>query len=181
MQDVKAGLSRNLGDSVARQAEATGRITEIEIEIQSQFTRRQEEAITRLRDQRFRASELDERTQALKDRLDRMEMRAPASVIVYGLTVFTPQSVIRAAEPVMYLIPQDRPLIIAAQVSPINIDELFVSQDATLRFSALDQRQTPELFGKVVTVSADAFLYEATRATYYSAGIILIDYPPPSP
>ena len=92
-----------------------------------------------------------------------------------------PRSVIRAAAPVMYLILQDRPLIIAAQVSPINIDELFVSQDVTLRFSALDQRQTPELFGKVVTVSADAFLYETTRATYYSAGIILIDYPPPSP
>ena len=75
----------------------------------------------------------------------------------------------------MYLIPQDRPLIIAAQVSPINIDELFVSQDVTLRFSALDQRQTPELFGKAVKVSADAFVDETTRATYYSAEIILND------
>ena len=78
-------------------------------------------------------------------------------------------------KPVMYLIPQDRPLIIAAQVSPINIDELFVSQDVTLRFSALDQRQTPELFGKVVKVSADAFVDEATRATYYRAEIISND------
>ena len=78
-------------------------------------------------------------------------------------------------KPVMYLIPQDRPLIIAAQVSPINIDELFVSQDVTLRFSALDQLQTPELFGKVVKVSADAFVDEATRATYYRAEIILND------
>jgi HlyD family secretion protein len=48
--------------------------------------------------------------------------------------VFTPRSVIRAAEPVMYLIPQDHPLITAAQVSPINIDELFVSQDVTYAF-----------------------------------------------
>ena len=78
-------------------------------------------------------------------------------------------------KPVMYLIPQDRPLIIAAQVSPINIDELFVSQDVTLRFSALDQLQTPELFGKVVKVSADAFVDEAKRATYYRAEIILND------
>ena len=168
LQRIQAELSGNLGDLVAREAEAAGRITEIEIEIQSQFTRRQEEAITRLRDQQFRALEL-------VDRLERMDIRAPASGIVYGLTVFTPRSVIRAAEPVMYLIPQDRPLIIAAQVSPINIDELFVSQDVTLRFSALDQRQTPELFGKVVKVSADAFVDEATRATYYRAEIILND------
>ena len=66
-------------------------------------------------------------------------------------------------------------MIIAAQVSPINIDELFITQDVTLRFSALDQRQTPELFGKVVKVSADAFVDEATRATYYRAEIILND------
>jgi HlyD family type I secretion membrane fusion protein len=131
LQRTQAELS---GDLVAREAEAAGRITEIEIEIQSQFTRRQEEAITRLRDQQFRVLELNERAQALLDRLERMDIRAPASGIVYGLTVFTPQSVIRAAEAVMYLIPQDRPLIIAAQLSPINIDELFVSQDVTLRF-----------------------------------------------
>ena len=174
-QRIQAELSRNLGDLVAREAEAAGRITEIEIEIQSQFTRRQEEAITRLRDQQFRALELGERAQALLGRLERMDIRAPASGIIYGMTVLTPRSVIRKAEPVMYLIPQDRPLITAAQVSPINIDELFVSQDVTLRFWALDQRPTPELFGKVVKVSADAFVDEATRTTYYRAEIILND------
>lgn len=175
LQRTQAELSGNLGDLIAREAEAAGRITEIEIEIQSQYTKRQEETITRLRDQQFRALELEERAKALIDRLERMDIRAPASGIVYGLTIFTPRSVIRPAEPVMYLIPQDRPLIIAAQVSPINIDELFITQDVTLRFSALDQRQTPELFGKVVKVSADAFVDEATRATYYRAEIILND------
>lgn len=114
LQRTQAELSGNLGDLVAREADAAGRITEIEIEIQSQFTHRQERVITRLRDQQFRALELGERAQALLDRLERMDIRAPASSIVYGLTVFTPRSVIRAAEPVMYLIPQDHPLIIAA-------------------------------------------------------------------
>ena len=90
LQRTQAELSGNLGDLVEREAEAAGRITEIEIEIQSQFTRRQEEAITRLRDQQYRALQLDERAQALMDRLDRMDIRAPASGIVYGLTVFTP-------------------------------------------------------------------------------------------
>ena len=134
LQRTQAELSGNLGGLVAREADAAGRITEIEIEIQSQFTHRQERVITRLRDQQFRALELGERAQALLDRLERMDIRAPASSIVYGLTVFTPRSVIRAAEPVMYLIPQDHPLITSAQVSPINIDELFVSQDFTYAF-----------------------------------------------
>ena len=124
----------------ARLGHTTGRITKIEIEIQSQFTLRQEEAITRLRDQQFRGLEIDERAQALMDRMECKDIRAPASGIVYGLTVFTLRSVIRAAEPVMYFIPQNRALNIAGQVSTINIDELFVSQEVTLRFSALDQR-----------------------------------------
>ena len=50
LQRTQAELSGNLVDLIAKEAEAAGRITEIEIEIQSQFTRRQEEAITRLRD-----------------------------------------------------------------------------------------------------------------------------------
>ena len=105
LQRTQAELSGNLGDLIAREAEAAGRITEIEIEIQSQYTKRQETAITRLRDQQFRALELEERAKALIDRLERMDIRAPASGIVYGLTIFTPRYVIRPAEPVMYLIP----------------------------------------------------------------------------
>ena len=45
LQRTQAELSGNLGDLVAREADAAGPITEIEIEIQSQFTRRQEEVI----------------------------------------------------------------------------------------------------------------------------------------
>ena len=80
---------------------------------------------------------------------------------------------IRPADPVLYLIPQDRPLVIAAQVSPIHIDQIFVSQDVVVRFSAFDSRTTPELSGTVVQISADAFVDERTQGTYYRAEIRL--------
>ncbi|NRB19425.1 MAG: HlyD family secretion protein, partial [Rhodobacteraceae bacterium] len=70
-------------------------------------------------------------------------------------------------------VPQDRPLIVAAQVSPINIDEVYVGQSVTLRFSALDQRETPELFGTVTLLSADSFEDEVSRQPYYRAEIEL--------
>ena len=117
--------------------------------------------------------ELEERFSALNERLSRMDIRASVSGVVYGLSVFTPRSVIRAAEPVLYLIPQDRPLVITVQVPPIHIDQVFVGQNAVLRFSALDQRSTPELFGKVVKVSPDAFTDETSRMSYYRAEILL--------
>ena len=93
--------------------------------------------------------------------------------VIYGLTVFAPRSVIRPADPVLFIVPQDRPLVIAAQVEPIHIDKLFVDQEVSLRFSSLDQRQTPELFGRVVQISADAFEDQNSRVRYYRAEIVL--------
>ena len=73
----------------------------------------------------------------------------------------------------MYLVPQDRPLVIAARVDLIHIDELVPGQQVTLRLSALDQRTTPELYGQVVQISADAFEDSATGQSYYRVEITL--------
>ena len=173
LQRSKAQLSGQMGDLSARKAEYEGRITEIDIEITSLDAGRREEAITNLRDQQFRALELEERARTLHEKLSRMDIKAPVSWIVYGLTVFVERSVIRPADPVLFLIPQDRPLIIAARVEPIHIDEIFTGQEVTVRFSSLDQRSTPELLGRVVQISADAFQDDARQISYYRAEIVL--------
>jgi HlyD family type I secretion membrane fusion protein len=68
-------------------------------------------------------------------------------------------------------VPQDRPLVIASQVEPIHVDEVHVGQEVTLRFPALNQRQTPEIKGRVVQVSADAFTDENSGRSFYRADI----------
>ena len=44
-----------------------------------------------------------------------------------------------------------------------------------MRFASLDSRITPELTGRVITVSADAFHDEATGRSFYRARIELLD------
>lgn len=173
LQREQARLNGELGDLAASKAQAEGRITEIDIERLKLGTRTREEAITRLRDLRYRELELIEQRNALRGELDRMDIRAPVSGIVYGMQVRTPRSVVRAAEPLMYLVPQDRPLVIAARVDLIHIDQLVSGQQVTLRLSALDQRNTPELYGEVIQISADAFEDEVTGQSYYRAEITL--------
>lgn len=175
LRRTSADLQGSLGELIATEAQAEGRITETEIEILKLGTGQREEAITRLRDLRYQELELAETRRALLEQLDRLDIRAPVSGIVYGLQVHTPRSVIRPAETVLFLVPQDRPLIVAAQISPINIDEVYVGQSVTLRFSALDQRETPELFGTVTLLSADSFEDEVSRQPYYRAEIVLKD------
>ncbi|WOI32011.1 HlyD family type I secretion periplasmic adaptor subunit [Tritonibacter scottomollicae] len=169
----EANLQGTLGELIASEAQAEGRITELEIETLKLNTQRREEAITRVRDLRYQELELIETRRSLRDRLSRLEITAPVSGIVYGMTVRTPRSVIRPADPVLYLVPQDRPLVIAAQVAPTDIDQLHVGQSVSIRLPALDQRQTPELFGAVTLFSADAFRDEATGRSYYRAEIEL--------
>lgn len=175
LQREEARLEGTMGELAAQKAQAEGRITELDLEILRLRTDRREEAITTLRDLQVRELELREQRRALIEQMNRLDITAPVSGLVYDLQVFAPRSVIRPAAPVLYLIPQDRPLVINARVETIHIDKLRFGQEVTLRFSALDQRTTPELFGRVVQISADAFEDEATRLSYYRAEIVLND------
>ena len=173
LQREAAALEGQVGELTASAAQAQGRITEIELEKLQLQTGKREEAITRLRDLQFRELELVERRLSLLAQLDRLEIRAPVGGIVYGMTVFASRAVVQQADPLLYIVPQDRPLVIDARVEPIHRDEVFVGQPVTMKFSAFDQRTTPDLVGQVIQVSADTFEDEATRANYYGVEIIL--------
>lgn len=173
LQREEARLSGLEGELRAQKAQAEGRITEIDVEILKLATQRREESIATLRDLQYRELEQREKRNALIAEIERLKIRAPVSGIVYGLRVFALQSVVRAAEPIAFIVPQDRPLVINARVDPIHIDKIFLGQDVTLRFSALDQRRTPELIGRVTHISADAFQDETTQQSFYRAEIVL--------
>jgi len=173
LQREEARLGGQRGELIASGAQALERTTEIDIEILKLETTRREDAITRLRDIQVRELELAEQRRALLNRLGRLDITAPVSGIIYSKQVFTPRSVIRSADPLLYLIPQDRPLVVAAQVEPIHVDQVYVGQEVVVRFSAFDSRTTPELFGTVVQVSADSFTDERSQLTYYRAEIRL--------
>jgi HlyD family secretion protein len=168
-----ARLLGTIGELDASAAEAEGRITEIDLAILQLETQRREEAIAELREIRVQQAELTGRTRALTRQLEDMDIRAPVAGVVYALAVSGPRAVVQAAEPVLYLVPQDRPLVISTRIAPTNVDEVFVGQEVTLRFPAFDMRTTPELYGRVRQVSADAFVDEATGVSFYEAEIIL--------
>lgn len=173
LQRERARLQGQLGELAAELARTRGQITEIEIEISGLATRRREEATAELRQIGPTILELAERRRALVERIDRLEIRAPVSGIVLGLRVTTPHAVLRPADPVLFVIPQDRPLVITARIAPIHIDEVAVGQAAELVFPAFASRDTPHLRGRVTLVSADALTDSDTGATYYTARIQL--------
>lgn len=173
LQRRAAGLEGTLGELAANRAVAEGRATEVELEILRLGAARREEANTALRDLGPRILELAERRRALLEQIQRLEIRAPVSGIVLGLQVTTPRAVLRPADPVLYLIPQDRPLVIAAQVSPLHVDEIFVGQPVSVIFGAFSVRTTPTLTGRLVSISADALQDARTGEAYFRAEVAL--------
>lgn len=167
-----AGLSGEIGKLRADIARFKGEVASLEIERVKLENSRREEAITELRDIQFRELELVEERNSLRKRLDRLDIRAPVSGIVYGSTVFAENAVIQPAEALMYVIPQDQPLVVNARVEAIHIDQVYVGQTASLRFPTFNQRITPEVAGLVTAVSADILQDEMTGATYYKVDLI---------
>lgn len=169
LQREEASLTGEIGRLEANIARLRGQIAATEIQIVELGAARREEAISDLRDAQARIAELSERRLSLTERLSRLDIRAPVTGLVYGSQVFALQSVIQPAEPMMYVVPQDTPLLVAARVDAIHVDQLHVGQPVALRFPAFNQRETPELDGHVVNVSADTFQDEQTGFTFYRA------------
>ncbi|WBU55985.1 HlyD family type I secretion periplasmic adaptor subunit [Paracoccus sediminicola] len=166
-----ASIDGQIGEMQAARAQAETKQSEIDITILQQKSERREQAETELRDLGDRELELAERRRSLIEQLERLDVTAPVSGIVHELQVTTPRAVIRAADPILYIVPQDRPLLIGARVAPINIDEVLPGQAVKLRFAAFNARTTPEIDGVLERVSADAVVDEATQSSYYRAEV----------
>jgi HlyD family type I secretion membrane fusion protein len=172
LQREEARLHGEIGNLTAATAEARTRIAGLEIQRLTLYDQRREEAITRLRDLSYSEIELKERRLNIVERLARLDIRAPVSGTVFGSKVASVQSVVQAAEPMMYLVPGDQPLQVSARISPIQIDRVYTGQDVALMFTTFNRRTTPEVPAKVIRISPDAAMDEATGETFYEAVIL---------
>lgn len=164
-----ARLEGEIGRLLSVIAEARTRIAALDIESLRIVDRRREAAIVELRDLQFGEFELEERRLSLIERLSRLDVRAPVAGTVLGSRVSAAQAVVQPAEPMMFLVPGDRPLQIAIRVVPEDIDQVRQGQDVTLLLTAFSRRTTPEIPGTILRVSADAVTDPQTGAAYFEA------------
>ncbi|SCY12418.1 HlyD family type I secretion periplasmic adaptor subunit [Paracoccus tibetensis] len=169
-----ARLDGQVGALQADRAAALIRQRELEIQRLRLSAERREEAETQLSDVGYRELELAERRRSLTEQIGRLEIRAPVAGIVYNMQVTTPRSVIRPADPLLHIIPQDRPLVITSRIATINIDEIQLGQPVALRFSAFSSRTSAEIEGSVSRISADVLIDEATRTPYYRVEVSIM-------
>jgi HlyD family secretion protein len=168
-----ARIEGERGQLIAATAQARGKISEIELQILQIDQDLRSEVAKDLREVQGKIAELVERKVAAEDQLKRIDIRAPQDGKVHQSTVHTVGGVITAGEAIMLIVPEADALTVEAKLAPQDIDQVRAGQSAALRFSAFNQRTTPELNGLVERVSADLTTDQRTGAAYYVVRIAL--------
>jgi HlyD family secretion protein len=170
-----ARLDGEKSQLVASMAQVRGKIAEIELQLLQLDQDIRTEVVKELREVQAKEAELAERRIAAEDQLKRVEIRSPQAGIVHQLAVHTVGGVINQSEPVMLVVPKGDRLVIEARISPRDIEQVRAGQGAFLRFTAFNQRTTPELEARVDRVSADLTKDLQTNVVYYVARIAVSD------
>lgn len=107
------------------------------------------------------------------DEFTRSEIRASDAGTIDKLGFSAVGEVVRPAEVMLEIVPQEDRLVFNGLVLPSDIDRVATGQSARIRLSALNQATTPELTGEVVFVSADPITDDTTDASFFRVRVAL--------
>lgn len=118
-----------------------------------------------------RISDLKSKIIANEDVLSRTTITSPIDGTILGLNLYTVGGVISPGKPLLEVVPQDAKLLVIAKVQTTDIDKVRVGLLADIMFPAFNIQQAHPIEGKVIHVSADSFIDEASKMPYYEAKI----------
>ena len=154
-------------------AQTKGKIAETELQAIQIDQDLRSEVGKDLIETRAKLSETSERKISADDQLKRIDIRAPQSGRVHELSVHTVGGVISPGEQIMLIVPDNDVLAVDVRIAPRDIDQVHIGQMAMMRFTAFNQKTTPEIDGAVTMVSADLTQDPHTGVSYYTARIEL--------
>ncbi len=175
LQRETARIEGERGQLISAIAETKAKVGEAQLQIVKLDQDFRTDVVKELGETQGKAAELEQRGVAARDIIDRIELRAPTSGIIHQLAAHTIGGVIRAGDAIMEVVPDSDDLQIEARLQPNDIDQVQVGQKALIRFSAFNQRVTPQLVGLVSYVSADVSHDQQSNAAYFTVRMTLPD------
>ena len=175
LQRETARIEGERGQLISSIAETKSKVGEAQLQIARLDQDFRTDVVKELGETQGKESELVERGVAARDVLDRIEIRAPTSGVIHQLSAHTIGGVIRPGDSIMEIVPDTDDLLVEARLQPQDIDHVRPGQKAFVRFSAFNQRVTPQLTGTVSLVSADTSRDQQTNTHYFTVRIVLPD------
>lgn len=170
-----AELEGTEGQLIATIAVIRGRISQTRLEIVQIDEVLQSDVTKELREIDAQLSELEQRRVTALDQLKRVAIRSPQAGFIHQLAIHTVGGVVAPGETLMLVVPDNDDLIIEARVSPQDVDQLTIGQEAMVRLSAFSLRTTPDLHGEIMQISPDRISDGQSGQVYYLSRIRLGD------
>jgi HlyD family secretion protein len=171
LERARAELQGQQGQYSAVTGEAGREASEVRLQQATQSRSFRERSAAELNQTLAKLSELQPQLQGARDQLARIEIRAPASGTVIGLSAATVGGVIAPGQKLMDIVPSAAPLRVSARVAPADADDVQAGQTVQVRFAGLHEPSLPSLQGEVTRMSADSFTDDKSGETYFLAEI----------
>ena len=139
--------------------EARKKAEEVELSFRSKAREELSDVVAEL-------SQMQESNVALKDRVERTEVRSPVRGTVKQVLVTTVGGVVQPGMDLVEIVPLDDSLLVEAKVSPRDIGFIGAGQEAVVKITAYDFSIYGGLKGKVEQISADA-IQDKEGKSYY--------------
>lgn len=156
LRRAEADLIGSRGELLGRVADSRQRIARAEQQISELRSASMQKAVEELRETESELDDVREQIGASRDVLERINIRAPERGVVVRVNYHTRGAVVAPGAVILEMLPVDDKLVIEGRVNPNDISHVHEGQDALVRLTALNQRLTPVIAGRVVYVSADA-------------------------
>jgi len=98
-------------------------------------------------------------------------IRSPIDGMVQALSIATVGGIIQPGAKIMEVVPLDQPLQVDAMIPVQAIDKMVPGLDVDLAFPAFNHAKTPNIPGRVMTISADRLMDEESKQPYYLAQV----------
>ncbi len=173
VQRVMENVTANLREAEAARTRVLASATEVRARLDALKSDYMKDVEDQLAEATRRLYALQEQYAAVKDLLEKTEIRAPESGMVMNLRVRNVGGVISPGQPIAQIVPRDAELLVEARVSPADIEDVRVGAEAILRFIAINPKTSPTFSGTVIYVSPDALYDEAHRMSFYVCRIAM--------
>ncbi|MFM2389354.1 MAG: hypothetical protein RLZZ437_909 [Pseudomonadota bacterium] len=167
LQGNRADLLGQIAEHLTESARIENSVRDTELEMLQAERQFREQAVTELQQTNQQIEELTQQIVSTERQLERIEIVAPVAGHVHELQVVTEGGIVPPGALIAQIIATDEARTFEFRVAPVSVDNVHPGQDVRLRFAAFNPRTTPEVFGKITSISPTTVMDEATGMAFF--------------
>ncbi len=174
LEREQASLSGSIGRLTADRAKAVQGIADTQLKIRQIRQEFFEQVSGSIAETRVKLAEVSQKEVVASDQQRRINIVSPVNGTAQNLHFFTEGAVVRPAEPMVDIAPNDEAFVIQAHFQPTDVDNVHAGMTTEVRLPSFHSRRIPILNGKIESISRDRLSDPEGKIVYF-LGIVKVD------